>query len=64
MISKEVWKSLNKVDKRLRVVDCLNQLFAIETNTHELSNKPEQGRLCNVKKDLEQFLVNVADWEK
>ncbi len=45
------------------MVECLNQLKEIETGTHSMSNSRDEGRLCHVKKDLEQFIINTASWE-
>lgn len=43
--------------------DALNQLLTIEQGKHPMSNKMAQGCLSKVKKDLEQFIINTAEWE-
>lgn len=61
--TKDVWFSLSKDDRKKKVVECLDQLHDIQNKKHPLSGKYDQGRLANVKKDLEAFLINTAEWE-
>ena len=54
---------MSKPDKQKQVEDTLTQLYIIQEGKHPLSGKYEQGRLANVKKDLETFVLNTAIWE-
>ncbi len=62
-ITKDIWMTLSSEDKKSKVTEALTQLYKITKNEHPLSNKLDQGRLANVKKDLETFVLNTADWE-
>ena len=63
MTTKDVWHTLSEAEKKSEVVKTLTQLYTIEQGKHTLSGKRQQGRLANVKKDLEAFLINTAEWE-
>jgi hypothetical protein len=63
MTTKDIWKTLSFEQKTAEMKDALNQLLTIEHGQHPMSNKMAQGCLSKVKKDLEQFIINTADWE-
>ena len=63
MLSQEEWQVLAKPDKMGILAACLQQIYNIEHGTHELSGKPEQGKLSALKKELESFAKNVIQWE-
>ena len=63
MVTKDIWATLTKTDKRKQVEDTLVDLNTIQEGKHPLSGKHEQGRLSKVKKDLEDFLLSTAEWE-
>jgi hypothetical protein len=63
MITKDLWNALDKAGKNQKITECLEQLYSIKQGTHPLSGKLDQGKLAGVKKDLEAFLINAAEWE-
>jgi hypothetical protein len=63
MISKDIWRSYSPTEKKEKLIECLTQLHDIDKKKHNLTGTPKQGCLCNVKKDLEKFIVDVAEWE-
>ena len=62
-ITKDIWHTLTKDQKRTKMVETLTQLHAIQEGKHTLSGKLDQGRLASVKKDLETFVIDAAEWE-
>ena len=62
-ITKDIWFTLSDKEKKAKVVEALEQIHLIEQKKHPISGKVEQGRLASVKKDLEAFLINTAEWE-
>lgn len=63
MITRDVWLTLSKDVKKSKMVEALTQLHTIDNNSHPISGKNDQGRLANVKKDFETFVLNAAEWE-
>lgn len=63
MITKEIWDSLSATQKRERLAETLTQLHNIEEGRHELSGKPEQGKLSFIKKDLEELVLKFIELE-
>lgn len=63
MTTKDIWRTLNEAQKLAHIRDSLDQLSAIESNTHAISGKHSQGRLAKIKTDLETFLLNTVNWE-
>lgn len=61
--TKDLWFTLTKDGKKAKLVECLQTLYDIDNRKHVLSGAYEQGRLANVKKDLETFLINTGEWE-
>lgn len=64
MITKEVWLSYPQEKKKQEIESCLRQIVDIEEGKHNLSGTKEQGRLSQVRKDLETFILNTLDWER
>ena len=64
MITKDVWDTMPAAQKRERLVSALTELCEIDDGKHALSGKPEQGRLTQIKKDLEALVCNIIEWEK
>ena len=60
---KQTCSSILKAKKK-QLHDWLQQLADIDHGRHELSGKPEQGKLSNVKKDLEGLVIQAIEWEK
>jgi len=63
MLTRDLWFALSPKEKHAEVITTLNQLHTIDAGTHSLSNDREQGRLPGVRKDLETYLLNVAEWQ-
>jgi len=63
-MTKDIWASLSKQRKKEEIERCLQQLVDIESGKHNLSGTKEQGRLAQVKKDLERFILQTLEWEK
>ena len=61
---KDAWQALSRKDKLSNLTACLQEIYDIEHGKHTLSGKPQQGRLTGIKKELEEFALNVVDWEK
>lgn len=64
MITKEVWGNLTAVQRKEQLAAALTELCEIDDGKHALSGKPEQGRLTQIKKDLEGLVTNIIEWEK
>lgn len=64
MITKEVWDNLTAAQQKEQLVAALTELCEIDDGKHALSGKPEQGRLSQIKKDLEGLVTNIIEWEK
>ena len=62
-ITKDIWQTLTPENKTNKVTEALEQIYAIESGRHNISNRREQGRLSKVKKDLELFILDVVGWE-
>jgi hypothetical protein len=63
MLTKDGWLILAP-DKRLeKLSEALEQLNEIDTPKSKLKTKLDQGRLANLKKDLEAFVINCIAWE-
>lgn len=63
MITKEIWDTLSKAERLTRLRESLEQLVVIDEGKHPLAGKPEQGSLTAVKKDLEDFVLKIVEWE-
>ena len=63
MITKDVWMTLTSEKKVSEVAEALVQLKEIDTKGSKLKARLDQGRLANVKKDLETFLIDAVGWE-
>lgn len=64
MITKEVWDGLTPEQKSNRLAEALTELCDIDDGKHALSGKPEQGRLTQIRKDLEEQVLQIVEWEK
>ena len=63
MITKDIWWTLTPNKKLEKLSEALLQLKEIDAPKSKLKTKIDQGRLANVKKDLEQFVIDVVSWE-
>lgn len=63
MITKEVWDGLTQVQKQERLRVALSELCDIDDGKHALSGTPEQGRLTQIRIDLEQLVLQITEWE-
>lgn len=64
MTTRDIWRTLSKVQKEQHVREAVQQLLTIENGTHAISGKRGQGRLAVIRSDLETFILNTADWEQ
>jgi hypothetical protein len=64
MITKEVWDGLTRTLKDQRLREALTELCDIDDGKHALSGTPEQGRLTQIRTDLEQVVLQIIEWEK
>ena len=58
-----MWLVLDAGKKIEKISEALMQLREIDSKDSKLKNKNDQGRLANIKKDLETFVINTIDWE-
>lgn len=63
MITKEVWDGLTRAQKDARLRNALSELCDIDDGKHALSGTPEQGRLTQIRIDLEQLVLQITEWE-
>ena len=63
MTSKELWITLTPAQRDKEMTEALTQLVDIESKQCKLKKKMDQGRLAQVKKTLEQFLIDALQWE-
>ena len=61
--TKDIWMTMTPDKKIEKVAEALAQLKEIDVPKSKLKTKIDQGRLANVKKDLEQFVINAVSWE-
>lgn len=62
MISRDVWSSLSEDKKVEKISECLQELYNIDHGVSHIGTNKD-GQLCNLKRDLEQFVINAAAWE-
>lgn len=63
-MTKDLWSVLDEKSKKKQLREWLQQLADIEHGRHALCGKPDQGKLCTVKKDLESLVIATVEWEK
>lgn len=63
MLDENIWAQLSESEKFLELESYLNQLIAIEKGKHELSNTEQQGRIPELKKQLEEKIFKIIDLE-
>lgn len=63
LVTKDVWYILTPEKRVEKISEVLFQLKEIDTPKSKLKIKHDQGRLANVKKDLEEFIINAISWE-
>ena len=63
IVTKDIWLTLSAEKKVAEVAEALTQLKEIDTPNSKLKSKLDQGRLANVKKTLEKFLIDALGWE-
>ena len=61
--TKDIWLTMSPDKKVAQMAEALEQLKEIDTPKSKLKVKIDQGRLANVKQDLEHFLINAISWE-
>jgi hypothetical protein len=61
--NKDLWITLNSNQRIEKISEALTQLKEIDTKDSKLKNNIGQGRLANVKKSLEEFVINAVGWE-
>jgi hypothetical protein len=63
IVTRDLWLSLTSEKRVETISEALTELKEIDTPKSKLKTKYDQGRLTNVKKDLETFVVNAVGWE-
>lgn len=63
MLDENIWLQLNEEEKILELISNIDQIIAIEENTHELSDTFQQGKLSHVKKDLRDKIFKIIEIE-
>jgi hypothetical protein len=63
MLDENVWMQLNDFEKIEELQTYLSALVAIEKGAHELSHTKEQGKLAQIKKDLENKIFKIIEIE-
>ncbi len=63
MLDENIWLQLNEEEKILELISNIDQIIAIEENTHELSHTFQQGKLSHVKKDLRDKIFKIIEIE-
>ena len=63
MLDENIWLQLTDDEKFTEIQRYLNEYISIEQGTHELSGKPGQGKLAQVKKELELKIFKILEIE-
>ena len=63
MLDENIWLQLTDSEKFTEIQRYLNEYISIEQGTNELSGKPEQGKLAQIKKELEAKIFKILDIE-
>jgi hypothetical protein len=63
IVTKDIWLTLTPEKRIEQIAEALQQLKEIDTKNSKLKTKIDQGRLANVKKDLEHFVISAISWE-
>lgn len=63
MLDENIWLQLNEEEKILELLSSLDKIISIETNKHEISHTPQQGKLCHIKKDLRDKIFKIIEIE-
>ena len=63
MITRDVWLSLQENKKVEKIAEALTELKDLKNKNCRLKKNMSQGRIANIKKDLESFVINAVDWE-
>lgn len=61
IVTKDLWLTLTPAKRLEKIVEVLTQLKEIDTKNSQ--RRQDQGRLANVKTDLEKFIINAISWE-
>lgn len=63
IVTRDIWLAMSP-DKRIeKLSEALEELYEIDKPKSKLKGKYDQGRLSNIKKTLEEFIVNCIRWE-
>lgn len=63
ILTKDLWRSCTPNQRIEKLAEALAQLKEIDTPKSKIKAKIDQGRLANVKKSLEEFIINSIMWE-
>lgn len=63
ILTKDIWLGLDKGKKVKEISEALTMLKEIDTKGSSIKSKLSQGRLANVKKSLEESVINAISWE-
>ena len=63
-MTKELWLSLSEDKKKETFREWLQQIYDIEKGRHRLSGTKEQGKLSQIRKDLEKLILSTLEWER
>lgn len=63
MLEENIWMRLSEHEKFVELQTYLNEIIAIDTGSHELSNLRERGKLVAVKKELHDKIYKIIELE-
>jgi hypothetical protein len=63
MLDENIWLQLNEDEKFEELQSCLKQLNNIHNGSHELSKTREQGKLADIRKQLEEKIYKIIELE-
>jgi len=63
MLDENVWLQLTENEKLLEIQNYLNEYLSIEAGNHELYKQKQQGKLVDIKKEIENKIFKILDIE-
>lgn len=61
---KDDWDKLSDVQKTDAVTKALRELQQISSKKHILCDTRMEGKLSDIRVNLEKFILNTAEWEE
>lgn len=63
MLDETVWMALSEADKIQQLKIYIDELILIDEGNHRLSHSREQGKLSQIKKELQDKIYKIIELE-